>query len=418
MLACAAAPQDLAPEVLLLSRIKRHLREELAHTPNYTCLETVSRFRDDPKSRLQLHKGLTKVDTVRLEIVYSDHREWYGSPGARNLGADNPAAFIAGGMIGNGAFALSMHNMVEGGIFAYRGEETLDGRQTVKYDYRVPRLLKPLEISIKGGVGTVGEEGSVWVDPQSLDLIRVESHAVEIPPFLPLQEAGLNVDYARVRIGDSDALLAQQAGSNMLDADGVASYNRMEFTHCRSYAATSAISFDAKPEPSGEAAPAAPSPAGAGPAVPAFLEVTVLLTTPVSDKDAVGALIEGKTSGEVVHKGKVIVPAGSVVHGRIRRLEHYPDRQVFGVGLEFSDVEVRGELLPFYADLLRVDKDPRIQPELSRRIFVPGRSRVQANEETITLPELPGVASFFVKGADFTLPSGFRLVWRTRGLIH
>jgi hypothetical protein len=418
MLACAAAPQDLAPEVLLLSRIKRHLREELAHTPNYTCLETISRFRDDPRSRLQIRKGLTKVDTVRLEIVYSDHREWYGSPGARNLGADNPAAFIAGGMIGNGAFALEMHNMLEGGIFTYRGEETLGGRLTVKYDYRVPRLLKPLEISIKGGVGTVGEEGSVWVDPQSLDLIHVESHAVEIPPFLPLQEAGMNVDYARVRIGDSDALLAQQAGSNMLDADGVASYNRMEFTHCRSYAATSAISFDAKPEPSGEGAPAAPSPSGARPAVPAFLEVTVLLTTPVSDKDAVGALIEGKTSGDVVRKGKVVVPAGSVVHGRIRRLEHYPDRQVFGVGLEFSDVEVRGELLPFYADLLRVDKDPRIQPELSRRIFVPGRNRVQADEETITLPELPGVASFFVKGADFTLPSGFRLVWRTRGLIH
>jgi hypothetical protein len=308
--------------------------------------------------------------------------------------------------------------MLEGGIFTYRGEETLNGRRTVKYDYRVPRQLKSLEISIKGGVGTVGEEGSVWVDPQSLDPIRVESHAVEIPSYLPLEEAGMNVDYARMRIGDSDALLAQQADSNMLEADGVASYNRMEFTHCRSYAATSAISFDAKPEPSGGAAPAAPSPAGAGPAVPAFLQVTMRLTTPVSDQDAVGALIEGRISGDVVHKGKVVVPDGSVVHGRIRRLEHYPDRQVFAVGLEFSEVEVRGELLPFYADLLRVDKDPRIQPELSRRVFVSGRSRVQVADETVTLPELPGVASFFIKGADFTLPRGFRLVWGTRGLIH
>jgi hypothetical protein len=233
-----------------------------------------------------------------------------------------------------------------------------------------------------------------------------------------LQESRTDVDYARMRIGDSDVMLAQQAELSMLDADDVESYNRIDFTHCRSYAATSAISFDSKPVEAGEAAPASLAAPVAGPAVPAFLEVTVLLTTPVSDKDAVGALIEGKISGDVVHKGKVVVPDGSLVHGRIRRLEHYPDRGVFGVGLEFTEVEGRGELLPFYADLLRVDKDPQIQPELSRRIFVLAKSSTRLANESITLPELPGVASFFIKGERFTLPAGFRLVWRTRGPIR
>lgn len=417
-LACAATPQDLPPEVLLLSRIKRHLRDELARIPNYTCLETISRFRDDPKSRPQYHAGLMRQDTVRLEIVYSEGREWYGSPGDRNLSKDHPVAFIAGGMIGDGAFALTMNNIVEGGIFTYSGEETLDGRTAVKYDFRVPRLLKPLYFSVYGGAGTVGEGGSVWVDPQSLDLIRVESHAVEIPPSLPLQEASMSVDYSRMRIGGSDAMLAQQAGSSMLDFDGVRSYNHMEFTHCRSYTATSEISFDSKPSTPDEAASAPSRQAAAGPAVPAFLEVTMLLTTPVSDQDSVGSLIEAKTSGNVVHKGKVVVPDGSVVRGRIRRLERWADRDAFGVGLEFSDVEAGGAVLPFYADLLRVDKDKRIQPALSQRILVHVRTGIHPVDETITLTELPGVASFFVKGATFKLPSGFRMVWRTRGLIH
>src|ERR1700722_20436077 len=105
LLASTAIPQDLAPNVLLLSRVERHLSEELAHTPNYTCLETISRFRHDPKAGLQFHKGLSKMDTVRLEIVYTDRREWYGSPGARNLSEDDPSRFIGSGMIGNGAFA-------------------------------------------------------------------------------------------------------------------------------------------------------------------------------------------------------------------------------------------------------------------------------------------------------------------------
>jgi hypothetical protein len=416
--ASAAAPQDLAPEVLLLSRIKRHLRDELAHTPNFTCLETISRFRDSSPSGVQSHKGLAKMDTVQLEIVYADRREWYGSPGAHSLNVENPVAFIGSGMIGNGAFAIGLNNMVEGGIFTYRGEEPVSGRKAVRYDFRIPSLTKPLEITMYGGRGTVGEEGSVWVDPESLDPIRVESHAIEIPPYLPLLEATLNVDYARTRIADADALLAQEADSRMVDDRGIESYNRIEFTHCHSYSTSSAITFDSKPEPSTEAASTAPTAPALGSAVPAFLEITIVLTAPVSDKNSVGAMIEGKIAADVVHKGKVVVPGGSVVHGRIRTLDRYPDSGVFAVGLEFTDVEVRGESLPFYADLLRLDKDPRIQPELSRRVLVPGRSGVRLAGETITLPELPGVASFFVKGADFTLPAGFRVVWRTRGLLH
>ena len=41
-MACGAAGQDLAPEVVLLARIKTHLREEFAHLPSYTCLETIT----------------------------------------------------------------------------------------------------------------------------------------------------------------------------------------------------------------------------------------------------------------------------------------------------------------------------------------------------------------------------------------
>jgi len=417
LLACAAAPQDLAPDVLLLSRIKRHLREELAHTPNYTCLETISRFHYDPKSLLQRHKGLARLDTVRLEIVYTDHREWYGSPGAKTLSEDDPVAFIGGGMIGTGSFGITLHNIVEGGIFTYRGEDPIDGRRAVKYDFRIPQMLHSLQISIAGGIGTVGEEGSIWVNPESLDLIRMESHAVEIPPFLPLQASTASVDYARMHIGDSEALLAQQADSRVLEDSGEENYNRMEFTHCRSYGATSAISFDAKPAESGETAPAPPAPF-TGPAVPAFLEVTVLLRAPLSDKDSVGTLIEGKVAGNVVHKGKVVVPDGALVHGRIRSLDHYPDKKVFVVGLEFTEVDVSGRLLPFYADLLRLDKDPRIELELTRRIFVPRLGGVGLADESITLPQLPGVATFFVNGTNLSLPAGFRLIWRTRGVIR
>jgi hypothetical protein len=46
-----ATPQDIAPDVRLLTRIKAHLREELSQIPNYTCLETIERFHKEPGNR-------------------------------------------------------------------------------------------------------------------------------------------------------------------------------------------------------------------------------------------------------------------------------------------------------------------------------------------------------------------------------
>ena len=422
VMASRAAAQDLAPEMLLLARIKSHMREELSHLPNYTCLETIARFHKEPGHPSKFQGQLEPLDALRLEIVYSNHSEWYGAPGDPNFTADNPFGFIGSGMIGTGAFATILHNVLEGALVTYRGQEDLGGRTAVTYDFRLPDW--ELEISIPGGFGTVGEEGSFWVDPQSLDLIRLESRAVDIPPYLPLEETSKVVNYARTRIGEHTVLLAQQADLHMLETRGVESYDRIEFTHCRAFSVQSAIRFDLEPQsdtakPSSLDSPKTLTAAG-GPmeAVPALLPVTVQLITAITDNDAVGTLIEAKVSGDVVRKGKIVIPDGSPVRGRIRRLERSGTGKDFIVGLEFTEVQVRGGPLRFCADLLWMDKRPGIRPTLSEQVLVRTGSGYQTGSQTITLPELPGVASFFVHGSTFTVPSGFRTVWRTRGLIR
>jgi len=361
------------------------------------------------------------LDTVRLEVVYSDHREWYASPGDRKLSVDNPVTFIGSGMIGNGVFGLTLHNIIEGARFMYRGEDRLHGRTAVKYDFQLSALLKGLAISVPGGEGIVGEEGSLWFDPQSLNLVRLESRAEEIPPYLPLDEASTNVDYARMRIGSHDVLLAQHADIHMLTTSGLEDFDLLEFTHCRAYSAESVLRFDTDSEeqPKSLQASTLPVPAEPDRAVPALLKVTVELTTLVSENDTVGTLIEGKVSDNVLRKGRILIPKGSTVRGRIRRLERYQGRGAgFIVGLEFAVVDVRGRPLMFYADLLRIDKTPHIKQTRSERIFVRGIGGSHISDETITLPELPGVASFFISSETFRIPSSFRMVWRTRGPIR
>ena len=419
LLVCAAAAQDLPPDVLLLARLKSQIREELSRTPNYTCLETVSRYRNESGSRSGQNVTLKPLDTVRLEIVYTDHHEWYGSPGDRNLSSDRPAAFIGVGMIGSGGFAATLNNIVQGGVFTPRGDQVVDGRSAVRFDFTLSRFLRPLTISIPGGSGTVGEKGSLWADRQTLQLLRLESHADDIPPSLPLDEASTTVNYAPVKIGESSVLLAQHAGMHTLDSSGVDSYNRLEFTHCRAYSAESEIRFDPEPSPDLKATTPPGAPDTASRTIPALLAVTVRLVTPVSDQDTVGSLIEGKVAGSVMHKGKLLIPDGAVVHGRIRRLDRYQGGGSFIVGLEFTEVEVPGGgPWQFYADLLAMDKDPRIRATLSERVILPNWNGFSTRETTVTLRELPGVATFFVTGNSFTVPAGFGTTWRTRGPLR
>ena len=417
LLAFAAPAQDLSPEMKLWVRIKLHMQEELAHLPNYTCLETLTRFVKVPRPGVR--PRLEPLDTVRLEVVYTDGREWYGAPGDRILSVDSPQSFVGSGMIGTGAFAITLHNVIVASTTSYRGEENLGGREAVRFDFRVPGA--PLAVTLRWGTGNVGEEGSIWIDPQSLDVIRIEWHAINIPSYLPLDESSTVVNYAHTRIGDVAGLLPQQAEMHMLETKGIEGYDRIEFTHCRAFSAQSEIRFDAAPPDHGEqAAPVR----HAIEATPPFLPILMQLATPVTEKDAVGTLIAATTSGDVIRKGKVVIPSGSVVHGRIRRLERFQVNGVsdeFALGLEFTEMEVNGEPLRFYADFVKfpkLDKHSPIRPNLSERVLVRTGSGVQVQTQMITLPELSGVASFFIRGKTFTLPNGFQMNWRTRALVR
>lgn len=137
LLACVAAAQGLSPDLQLLERIKSHMRDELSQLPNFTCLETVARFQNESKPG----GPLQPLDTVRLEIAYSDRREWYGAPGARIFSSDSPFKLVDSGMIGTGAFAIILTNVFRSSLIAYRGQEELGGQIRLSHAWQGTRDL-------------------------------------------------------------------------------------------------------------------------------------------------------------------------------------------------------------------------------------------------------------------------------------
>src|SRR5262245_38377668 len=100
MFAPVAWPQDLPPGILLLSKIKRHLKQEIAGLPNYTCLETAQR-----QHRAAGQRGVLRpMDVVRLEVLNTGQQEMYAAPGQTDFREDSPFAFSAQGLAASGLF--------------------------------------------------------------------------------------------------------------------------------------------------------------------------------------------------------------------------------------------------------------------------------------------------------------------------
>ena len=76
--------QDLPPNVLLLSRVENHIRDEFQRLASITCLETVQR--QVQQSRGRMHP----LDTIRLEVLTNGDHELFASPGDRKFSEQPP----------------------------------------------------------------------------------------------------------------------------------------------------------------------------------------------------------------------------------------------------------------------------------------------------------------------------------------
>jgi hypothetical protein len=241
----SSAQTDLPPEVLLLSRIKQHMKARLLQVPNYTCLETVERWQ-----QVSASAKFKPVDTVRVEVAEVAGKELFARPG-RQFDETNPSAFTARGLMANGIFSLHSRALFisDRATFTFAGEEEVGGRKFVRYDFHVPYLFSGYKISIPGRSAVVAYHGSVWSDPQSLDAFHFRVVAENIPPVLGVMDAGLDIEYQTVQIGASDALLPKRAELLLTEFSGRKLRNIIAFTACRQNGSESVISFDAPVAP-------------------------------------------------------------------------------------------------------------------------------------------------------------------------
>jgi hypothetical protein len=188
----------------------------------------------------------------------------------------------------------------------------------------------------------VAYHGCFKVDPDSLDLLRLDLAADEIPEVLGLQSSTKVIEYQRARIGNFDFLLPKSSELSMSDFSGMESRNRTTFHDCRQYSGESVLSFDDPPAEIGkeEAAPILPV------ELPENFTAQLSLVTPInSDTAAVGDPIQVKLEENVKSGRKLIAPKGAILSGRILQLHRR--QQTYHVAFSLHSLDFKNS----HADL-------------------------------------------------------------------
>ena len=329
----ARAEQLPAPELGLLAKIQTKVADNLRRLPNYTCTQTIVR------SLHRTHSAKSqRLDMVRLEIAYVGGKELYGWPGSGKIDQSQITKLV-GGTIGNGDFAVlpSSIFLSQSAKFDYLGESTLNGKRAFHFQYTVPRLASGYQLQSQSATAIVGYHGSFWVDPEALDLMRLDVAADHIPNELKLVSAVDRMEYDHISIGGSKFLLPRGAELDITDASGIVSQNRMRLQACHEFVGESALSFKDIPVES-FVAPAKPSLAKVD--LPEEFDVEVGLDTPIdSELSAVGDAVKATVKQAVHSEGETAVPKGARLSGHIARLERRGDQYYLGLAFDALDLK-------------------------------------------------------------------------------
>jgi len=296
-----------------ISQIRQRVAERTARIPNYTCLETIERrwyASDDPGSLVR--------DRMRFEVAVVEGIEQFAWPGGGPLDIHERQAILGRGLTKTGDFAGFLSAIFAPYAAAYMrvGEPAAVAHQAIRYDYRVPQESSRYTITQNGETVAAGFHGSFWVNPETLDLTRVEMDADDIPAAFKRASVSIAIDYGLVAVGTGSFLLPRLTDVRMVSDRQFENRTITRFSQCRQFLAESSISFEEKS--AGEAAKRNEARAE----LPRGTVIETVLARPIVRETAsTGDLVEAEVRKEVRSRNGVVVPQGAIVEGRVVLLE-------------------------------------------------------------------------------------------------
>src|SRR5215469_10258256 len=181
--------RSLSPSEALIERARGAAFEFSENLPNFICREVMVRYR-------QRGREETPLDVVSAEIIYDHGKESYRNVKINDRSTDTSLEEISGSW-STGEFAstlLSLFSADTNARFRSGGASSISGFSARVYDFEVPRGNSRWTVHADSQTLVPAYEGSVWVDPSTARVLRIEMQARNIPSDFPMDTIESAVD--------------------------------------------------------------------------------------------------------------------------------------------------------------------------------------------------------------------------------
>jgi hypothetical protein len=204
----ASVPTRPATPESLIDRARVAAFQFSEKLPNFICQEFMSRY-------VQRGREQTPVDVVSADIIYDQAHESYRNVKINDRPTDTGMQEI-GGSWSTGEFAstlLELFHPDTNAHFRSGGASSISGFSAQVYDFQVQRENSHWKVQADSQTLTPAYGGSVWIDPKTARVLRIEMQARNIPSDFPMDTVESAVDYSYVTIGGMTFLLPVHAES-------------------------------------------------------------------------------------------------------------------------------------------------------------------------------------------------------------
>lgn len=211
--------------------------------PNYVCQEMMARYESTSRPA-----NWQALDVVSAVVVYDNGKEDYRDIAINGKAIKKKMDQMEGSWSTGefGTVLIDLLSPATAAQFRYRREERVAGVTAKVYDYSVKRENSHWQISMGGQTYRPEYKGSIWVDPATARVLRIEQQAVGFPEDFPTDHVESAMDYQYTRLGDAKQYLLPVHSENLSCQRGSdnCSHNVIDFRNYHKYSGESSITFN------------------------------------------------------------------------------------------------------------------------------------------------------------------------------
>jgi hypothetical protein len=237
-------PSSLEQEKVL-NKVRGYALNYVKTLPDFICTQVTRRYIDP--SGLEFWQ---RQDVLTARLTYFEQKENYKLVLVNGTMTEQPYESV-GGAISTGEFGSLMREIFEDATeakFQWERWATLRGKRAHVFSYRVTQPHSQWRIDYEHTDHIYpAYHGLIYVDRDTLAVMRITLEADDIPASFPIQRASTILDYDYTKISNQEHMLPLKAVIRMRQGKFLVK-NEVEFRLYRKFSAEAIITFDT-PEP-------------------------------------------------------------------------------------------------------------------------------------------------------------------------